>query len=253
MKNKDKAFEDNVLDDSDLLLKQRFSHSFRHSAKNLTAEFKTAETYLKNVINTNIKISDLRDFYYDDYEGEGIVNAYLRILDVYNEMTEAKMEHFNPGQKFNKIKIFDTSFHEEFQKELDSGVKSSDLEEELSDIFDYNLMLIPISHYGGTFLFIVDITESVPNVILYGCKYDEEFLQEMSELILNLLHRAYETHRENFDEEEVTGSNHTVKNISEILQVAEGYILDLSEEANDISDTQLRHKIVDRIVAISQL
>jgi hypothetical protein len=75
----------------------------------------------------------------------------------------------------------------------------------------------------------------------------------MSDLILNLLQRAYRSHEKMFDESEITGSNHTVKNIAEILQVAEGYILDLSEEANDVSDTQLRHKIVDRIVGVSQL
>jgi hypothetical protein len=168
MKNEGRHSFDKSENESDILKQQRFSHSFRHSVKNLTAEFKTAEAYLKNVISTNLTMPDLKDFYYDDYNGPGIVNAYLRILDVYNEMTEAKMEHFNPGQKFIKIKIFDTSFHEEFQKELESGFDSPELQEEISDIFDYNLMLIPISHSHGTFLFIVDITESVPNVILYG-------------------------------------------------------------------------------------
>jgi hypothetical protein len=84
---KSKHFE-NALDISnDDLLRQRFSHSFRYSSNMMNqdkdAGFDTAQEFLKSVIKKNVTIQDFMNFYKGNYNGAGIVNAYLRLLGTF--------------------------------------------------------------------------------------------------------------------------------------------------------------------------
>ena len=124
--------------------RQQFSHSFRYSSKGGNHKNFNAEKYLKSIIKTNLNMRDLTDFYQGNYSGEGILNAYLRLLDVYSDLSISKQEFLHPNQRFQRIKIFETDFWEEFYNEIQSGIISNSLDDELQDLFDHHLLLIPI-------------------------------------------------------------------------------------------------------------
>jgi hypothetical protein len=44
------------------------------------AGFDTAQEFLKSVIKKNLTVEDFMNFYKGNYNGAGIVNAYLRLL-----------------------------------------------------------------------------------------------------------------------------------------------------------------------------
>jgi hypothetical protein len=56
----------------------------------------------------------------------------------------SKLEHLNPGQKFQRIKIFETDLLDEFENEQQTGEISDVLDEELQDLVDHHLLIIPI-------------------------------------------------------------------------------------------------------------
>lgn len=154
---RDYRFEDdNDLSDMDnnILKQPRLSHSFRYSLSQQnekSPEVVTAETYVKDVIKKNVKMRDFLDFYEGDYFGEGILNAYLRLLDVYSELSTAKQEHARPGQKVDRVKIFETNLLDEFNTEKETGLISNALDDELQDLFDHYLLIVPVfvSDFGG--------------------------------------------------------------------------------------------------------
>ena len=245
----------NNREDEDLLLSnQRFSHSFRYSMQNRhrdeDGEYMTAEAYLKAVFDKNIKMQDLRDFYYDDYRGPGMVNAYFRLLEVYNELCESKQEHYQPGQEFVKIKLFETNMLETFNQELHHGEFSESLNEELAEAFEYDLLIIPIFIHDDVFLFVIEMRESDPEVKLFSTVAGEDFLHEMSELILNLLSHIFILNDYRLDENSVDATNETVGGIPDILKIAEHEVLELPEEALEVSDSSHKHKILERLLYI---
>ena len=54
-------------------------------------------------------MKDFLEFYEGMYFKEGILNAYIRVLDVYNELCIAEVNHKNPEIQLPKIKIFETN------------------------------------------------------------------------------------------------------------------------------------------------
>jgi hypothetical protein len=210
----------------------------------------TAEAYLKAVFDKNIKMQDLRDFYYDDYRGPGMVNAYFRLLEVYNELCESKQEHYQPGQEFVKIKLFETNMLETFNQELHHGEFSESLNEELAEAFEYDLLIIPIFIHDDVFLFVIEMRESDPEVKLFSTVAGEDFLHEMSELILNLLSHIFILNDYRLDENSVDATNETVGGIPDILKIAEHEVLELPEEALEVSDSSHKHKILERLLYI---
>ena len=132
----------------DKVIGKSFSHSFRYSSnvgnndKSYTTD--TAQSYLKGVIKEQTKMTDFIDFYNGTYNGPGIVNSYLRLLDVYSELSIEKQEFLHPNQKYRRIKIFETDILEEFEKERETGFTSDALDEELQDLIDHHLLIIPI-------------------------------------------------------------------------------------------------------------
>ena len=137
------------LSENENIINLSFGHSYRYSANmsntDNTVSFDTAQAFLKSVIKHKIKMIDFLNFYQGNYNGTGIVNAYLRLLDVYNELYMAKLEHSNPGMKYFRIKIFETSFLEEYENEQKTGIVSNAIDEELLDLLDHNQLIIPIN------------------------------------------------------------------------------------------------------------
>ena len=90
-------------------------------------------------------MKDLIEFYQENNSSSiGVVNAYLRLLEVYNELSISKLENLHPNQKHYRIKIFGTDILDEFENERSTGVISDSLDEEMQDLFDHHLMVIPI-------------------------------------------------------------------------------------------------------------
>ena len=79
-------------------------------------------------------MEDLSSFYKGDFKNPGVFNTYLRVLDVYNEISYTRQEFFHPNQKNLKIKIFETDLIDEFEI----------LDEELNDLLEFNLIIVPI-------------------------------------------------------------------------------------------------------------
>lgn len=132
----------------DKILKPRLSHSFRYSVSHQMQEGNdagiSAQDYLKDIVKSNISMKDFIDFYYGDYYKEGILNGYIRLLDVYSEFIlsgylNRLSNNFNP-----KIKIFETNILDEIQNEKYSGVISEELDGEFEDFFSYDILIIPI-------------------------------------------------------------------------------------------------------------
>lgn len=50
----------------------------------------TGIEYIKKIFENSVKVNDLFRFYEGSYMGEGIINAYLKILEVFHEFLIAK-------------------------------------------------------------------------------------------------------------------------------------------------------------------
>lgn len=140
--NLDDADEPSGVDDR--ILAPRFSHSFRFTSSRLgeSTSAVTAESYLKGVLRSNVTMRDFVDFYYGEYYREGLLNAYIRVLDVYNELAAAEGACDEPGAP--RVKIFETNVLDEIQAEKYSGVQSEDLDGEFEDFFLNDELIIPI-------------------------------------------------------------------------------------------------------------
>lgn len=66
---------------------ERYRHSFRFSIR---SEKQNGYKFIKDVITSNITISDLIDFQNGNYYKPGVINAYLRLLDTYFEYDLSK-------------------------------------------------------------------------------------------------------------------------------------------------------------------
>jgi len=134
--------------DNDEKMSSSFNHSFRYSyndgnnSKNF--EFDTALAFLKSVIKNNTSMKDFSDFNSGVYNGAGIMNAYLRVLDVYSELKISKKEYENPHLKFQRVKVLETDVLDELEREASTGIISNALDEELQDLVEHNLLVIPI-------------------------------------------------------------------------------------------------------------
>lgn len=89
-------------------------------------------------------MKDLISFYNGDYRKDGILNAYLRLMDVYTDLCTERNEHYSGKTKIDRPKIFDTSLYEEFLNESNPPGVSAHLDEELQDILEHQLLIIPI-------------------------------------------------------------------------------------------------------------
>mmetsp|Transcript_16364 Transcript_16364/g.14283 ORF Transcript_16364/g.14283 Transcript_16364/m.14283 type:complete len:160 (-) Transcript_16364:351-830(-) len=151
------------LSDNENFSRLRFSHSFRYSTTNSFSEkqatFDSAETYLKSIVKNNLKMKELVDFYQGNDNVPGVVNTYLRLIDVYYELVITKLEHSHPNQKHFRVKIFETDILDEFEKERETGIISDALDEELQDLIDHNTLIIPIFRDDTIFIFVVQVND----------------------------------------------------------------------------------------------
>jgi hypothetical protein len=68
-----------------------FGHSFSYSHHNQDEVCDQGIEFIKKVFSKNVTIKDLVDFKKGKYYGQGIINAYIRILEVYHEYHIAKL------------------------------------------------------------------------------------------------------------------------------------------------------------------
>lgn len=125
-----------------------FNHSFRFSSsQNLhhLQKQENAEEYLKRIISKNISNRDLKLFYNRGILSKGILNSYLRVLEIYHEYIIADEEDKGEDQMYFRIKFFETEFYEEYLEEKKTGVISGAIDDEFFDLFDYKCLIIPIS------------------------------------------------------------------------------------------------------------
>ena len=137
------------LNDNDSYERLNFSHSFRYSSNasitDQKIQFKNAEDFLTNLMRTKVKMKDLVDYYQGNKSPKNVVNAYLRLLDVYNELIISRSEFTHPNEKQYGIKIFETDLLDEFIQEQNTGIVSNALDEELQDLVDQHLLIIPVA------------------------------------------------------------------------------------------------------------
>jgi hypothetical protein len=68
-----------------------FEHSFSYTHHNQDEVCDQGIEFIKKIFSKNVTIKDLIDFNEGKYYGQGIINAYLRILEVYHEYHIAKL------------------------------------------------------------------------------------------------------------------------------------------------------------------
>lgn len=87
-------------DESELELsnvyEDEFNHSFSYSYHNIKDNFKKGREYIKDIFGKNINMKNLLDFHEGIYYDSGIINTYLRILEVYHEYDLAKQGWVSP-------------------------------------------------------------------------------------------------------------------------------------------------------------
>ena len=240
------------------------NHSFRYSW-NLSGHKINGFNYIKDLFQRNIKIRDIVDFNEAKYYGDGIINTYLGIISVYFEYELAISE----GQNQRLIKILDTRVIEE----IDSCCNSPELIDEtiiqeIEDFFDYDVVLIPVflKKDKRCLLVVVDNQEDIIKVTLYDRKRiphisDEDVvfqLEDISDFVHIILEKSLSFHDMILDENKIEGDT-VILEVSEekdmiptILQIWEGIVLSESQLAEE-SIEEMRHKIVDRLVAFYQL
>ncbi|CAI2383191.1 unnamed protein product [Moneuplotes crassus] len=230
----------------------RLSHSFRIS-HNSQKEISNAEEYLKNVIKKNLKMQDFSDFYNNDTNKEGILNSYLRLLDVYSQL---RIEVDGLGNQI-PVKIFQTDILREFMSERRNGGVSLSLNIELMDIFDHKNLIIPIYLDNSPYVFVVKLDFDSPVVDLYHLEEkvdaeDEETQTDLTNIIFDILERAYEANNTFFDHKYFKGDRKAVQSLPQMISSLEQVVLrqEETEEIEKIDEEQMKHKIIDRLLSV---
>ncbi|CAI2382943.1 unnamed protein product [Moneuplotes crassus] len=247
--------------DDEIILKHRLSQSFRHSSHlgDQDESFITAQDYMKSVLKAQTSTRDFYEFFYGNYSCcIGIINSYLRLLEVYDDFTFSCEELRNPKKECHRTKIFETDLLEEFEKENETNIKSDALNEEFKNFDDHDLLIVPIFTENTLLIFAVALDVEKSHVRLYYqedkvSEEDDERMTEYSQIIINLLERAYQTANMNFDDREIEGSTIGVKHIPEMVQRIEELIGIAPESEIDISEENIRHTIIDRLLAVQNL
>lgn len=178
--------EDNVPD-----LNTSFRHSFIYKCKKSDESNKEcdAETYLKEFMRSNINLKSLYDYYNNQYYDEGILNMYMRVLDVYNGYLYSKNTIEYPDTHFKKVKVFDTVSVRNIIEDQRTGGINDKIDEELSDFFDYDILVIPIfrKELNQCCLVVILLTSECNKVELYDRNRENEYsfedLENLNEVI----------------------------------------------------------------------
>ncbi|CAI2379750.1 unnamed protein product [Moneuplotes crassus] len=249
--------------ESEKIQRPRFSHSFRYSShlgnQDESNSNVTAQAYLKSVIKSQTSYRQFYEFYLGEYSNSiGVINSYLRLLEVYEELTFSQEGFQLPNQNYSRTKIFETDLLDEFETEISSGIISDALDEEFQDFYKYNLLIVPIFKEGTLLIFVVIVEDENPQVKLYFeedkiSEEDDERMMEYSQIIIDLLERAYLTVGMNFDDRNIEGKSIPIKSIPEMVQQVEDLILVAPDESHKLSEDSIRHKIVDRLLSVYKL
>ena len=240
------------------------SRSFRFSWNNSNHKI-NGFSYIKDLFNKNIRVRELIEFNEGTYYGDGIINTYLSIINVYLEYELAT----DSTQNQKLVKILDTRVIEE----IDSWCNSPELIDEtviqeIEDFFDYDVVLIPVflKKDNRCLLVVVDNQEDIIKVTLYDRKRipyisDEEVvfqLEDISDFVHIILEKSLSFHEMILDESKIEGDTVILDVTNEndmiptILQIWEGIVLSESQLAEENIE-EMRHKILDRLIAFYQL
>ncbi|CAI2384982.1 unnamed protein product [Moneuplotes crassus] len=248
---------------------QEFNHSFKFlkmaAVEESSSSLITGQNYLKKVITNNTIPKDFQKFYNNTYNGSGILNCYLRILEVYYELRYENLDYMNFAKNHKKIKFFETCIFSELRKEHSTGEISQNLDEELQDCKDYDYLIIPITKRQVPYLFIVDQSKSQLRVILYyietSIKSDyEERMTELSGIILTLLkprelpdssnEKTGSKSMKEFNEQNVTGQSVKVQSLAQMCEVVEKVVMGDKRKLSKMNEEEVRHKIIDVILSV---
>lgn len=109
-----------------------------------TNDLQNAESYLKEFVYSNINMRSLLDFYNNEYYDEGILNMYMRVLDVYNEFLHVQKQRANPNANIKKVKVFDTISVRKIIQDRQEGGLDEDIDNELEDFYENDVFILPI-------------------------------------------------------------------------------------------------------------
>lgn len=127
--------------------KNSFSHSYRYntiqSLNDKILARQSAQNYLDSAIKTRISLKDLQEYHLGGQTCENLVNAYLRLLEVYSELKGLQSQFEDPSHIPVGIKIFETNYLDEFIEESQTGVISNAIDEEFQDFLEQQFLIIP--------------------------------------------------------------------------------------------------------------
>mmetsp|Transcript_2027 Transcript_2027/g.1918 ORF Transcript_2027/g.1918 Transcript_2027/m.1918 type:complete len:395 (+) Transcript_2027:139-1323(+) len=228
--------------ENDTLSKNSFNHSYRYSVllsnKDADSNKTNVEKYIEN-IKIKLKTKELQEYYYDSQNCENVVNSYLRLLEMYHELQIFNRFHQDPSYKEAKIKILETNYLDEFMGELDTGIVSNAIDDELQDFLDIRFLIIPAKINGRLVTYIVEIRDPDIKVDLYymledlkdteadesnGDDLDTKFREKCSEVIVDLIARAFEAVVYDFKFDDIKADSHEIANLSIMLQEIENRV-----------------------------
>ncbi|CAI2383451.1 unnamed protein product [Moneuplotes crassus] len=259
------------------LVKNSFNHSYRYnslrSVNDKVFAKLSAQDYCNNAIKNKISMRDFKEYYMGDQNCENLVNAYLRLLEVYSELKDLQTQYENPDYIPVGIKIFETNYLDEFIMENHTGVISDAIDEELQDFLDQQFLIIPANINGRTVAYIVELPlgpanespsnpsayeeEEIIKVDLYLIRDDklteeeeQNFNERCSIVIVDLLARAFDVVIIPFNVDNIDAKVHETENLSMILQEIENKVCGITENQLALTEDKIKHKVIDRLSAL---
>lgn len=252
--------------DTSILLSD-IGHSFTYSYYKPDEECDQGLEFLKKIFTNNVSEKDLKELYEGNYYGPGVINAYLRILEVYHEYSLSRS--LMPNQCL--IKILDVDTVNEISKNWENPSSINKIvADELVDFFNFDIVIIPVFNLMQSKSLVVVVENELNSfkdrilVSLYDRKREEyiEDPEAQFEDISNIVHAIIQLvigeNTEDQYEDKIEGDARTLDVTNEndmifaILQIAESKVLHegkVSEESID----DYKHRIMDRLIAFHLL
>eukprot|EP00343_Euplotes_focardii_P000332 CAMPEP_0205800944 /NCGR_PEP_ID=MMETSP0205-20121125/2762_1 /ASSEMBLY_ACC=CAM_ASM_000278 /TAXON_ID=36767 /ORGANISM="Euplotes focardii, Strain TN1" /LENGTH=211 /DNA_ID=CAMNT_0053064857 /DNA_START=689 /DNA_END=1321 /DNA_ORIENTATION=+ len=209
-------------------------------------------------------MKDLFNFYDGTYLGEGIINSYLRLLEIFHEYNIAKAGLTNPQSvdSLKLIKILDIHTVNEVSKNWETPYLINEVViNELKDFFNYDIIIIPIFKPESSKLLIViieillnDKKDCIKATLYDREREDEEEFEDISIIVQTIIQLVIgEENQEEFENKiegdtEVLDVEDEADMVPSVLQIVESKVLHEGRYPNESLD-EYRHKMLDRLIA----
>jgi hypothetical protein len=254
------ANKNSSVNKNDESLDTEFSNTLKISDLRQTCS--SQKEFLKQYITININFNELWEVF-----TLGILNTYIKILDVYSSYLHDRRQLDNPDIRRKRVKLFDTYTVSKVVKDqqMNRGGDISLDEDELKNFFSYDIVILPFydPKINRCCLTVIEMSEEDIYITLwdrYRSQYTEQQLEDMNASIsydvIDFLERSFFGNGDQLNHEKLHGVEEEINVSNEedmipaILQLAEAIVVnqDTYEKNEDIE--LVRHKIIDRIASL---